>query len=115
MTTSTVTSHHGDLSLRATHRWADDVTAEQRAEDEARSTKLIEGLLADGAETVDLRFTKGRFGRIATTKVTGPPRWRFPKARCSLSRTTSGRRSLAAGAGWRFTVYEVVWVIGGDR
>lgn len=103
------------MTATITHRWADTVTEEQRAEDEARSAKLIEDLLAVGAETVDLRFTKGRFGRFATTKVTGPPLWRFPKARCRLARTASGRRSLSAGAGWRFTVYEVVWVIGGDR
>ena len=94
------------------HRWPNSIDERRRDEDRERSRQLVAGLVANGAETVRVSFRRGRLGRVAVVKVTGPPRWRFPKARLLRDRSSKGRPVLAGGIGWRFTLYEFTWIIG---
>jgi hypothetical protein len=110
---TTTTSRVADgLKVTATHSWRSDVAEADRAADLAASADLVAAITADGATGMRLGLWRTPFGVFAGWKVSGPPRWRFPKARCSVGRTETGRPCITAAVGWRFTVLEGVWMSG---
>lgn len=114
-TTTTTSGSAGGLKVTATHSWRDDVAEADRAADLAAASDLVAAITADGATSMRLGLRRTPLGVFAGWKVTGPPRWRFPKARCSIGRTETRRPCITAAVGWRFTVLEGVWMSGRKR
>lgn len=114
-TTTTTTRSVDGLKMTATHSWGDGVDEADRAADVASAEDLVAAITADGATSMRLGLRRTPLGVFAGWKVTGPPRWRFPKARCSVGRTETGRPCITAAVGWRFTVLEGVWMSGRKR